>query len=186
MRKELNSQPPWAETKWIFATLAGLRFSVVPHQCWYHVRYHLDFRYQPFYVSVMKVSSANSRYFIVTLETNLCHIFAVWKWCTLYCKGCSTMTVTLSDGSPILTATHRLLAFVSIRTASLKINSSRFLPPPPSLPTIPHIFIKQFGHFMWLSPERDHLLLDTSRPKGVEGYIPELIYLSWLHKNSWI
>lgn len=60
-----NSQSPCAETRWIFATLAGLRFSVV-----------ISPVLTPFETTVaVPVQSANSRPFIVTLETNLCHIF---------------------------------------------------------------------------------------------------------------
>lgn len=100
---------------------------------------------------------------ILALKTNLCHVFCFLEfentWVLLQKPPCSGLVVNVLNGLFALPTIHRLVALWSVdllKGQSPKISDSTCLT---SWSTI--FLTRRFVHWMWLPPERNHLLSDT-------------------------
>ena len=100
---------------------------------------------------------------ILALKTNLCHVFCFLEfentWVLLQKPPCSGLVVNVLNGLFALPTIHRLVALWSVdllKGQSPKISDSTCLTSWSSI-----FLTRRFVHWMWLPPERNHLLSDT-------------------------
>lgn len=116
---------------------------VVPHHCWHFVTFGIT----------GLVQWTDSSHTLVSLKTNLSYFllsgtFAVWQMYFLLQKALNNglmAKVPRTSWATIYSHLKRFSYFISLTYSS-------FI----------HFNTRYFDHWMWLSPERDHLLLATS------------------------